>query len=349
MNSFFGVVDAAIPIELLRRFSMEFESIDRGLGSFQKPISADQLLAVCHRAFGPTVKVLSAVELNGGSYNSVYRVDIGNHRPVILRVAPEPSRQGIIHRELMRNEHASLPFFASVSAMMPRVVFADFTHELIERDYMWQSMLDGIPAHQGLNAFPRPEWRGFFEQLGTIAKTIHGTLGKRFGRIVGPHYDTWSEAVISLLKDTVTDLESAGSETDDIRRVIAIASENRTVLNEITKPHLLHGDLWVQNFMLAPDADEPKIIGILDHDRSSWGDPMADWVIFMAERKPGTERDAFWNTYGALPNSHNATWRRLIYRASHLSELRLELTRQGRKEDISENRRAISEILNLLA
>lgn len=328
---------------------MEFESIDRGIGSFQEPITEDQLLAVCHRAFGPTVKVLSAVELNGGSYNSVYRVDIGDHRPVILRVAPDPSRQGLIHRELMRNEYASLPFFGSVSAMMPRVLFADFTHELIRRDYMWQSMLDGIPAHQGLNAFHRTEWSAFFEQLGTIAKTIHYTIGKRFGRIVGPHYDTWSEAVISLLKDTLTDLESVGSEADDIRRVIAIASENRAVLNEITKPHLLHGDLWVQNFMVASDADVPKIIGIFDHDRSSWGDPMSDWVIFMAERKPGTERDAFWNTYGALPNSHNAAWRRLIYRALHLSELRLELTRSERKEDISENCNEMCEILKLLA
>lgn len=327
---------------------MKFESIDRGTGSFQEPVSRDQLLAMCHRAFGPTVEVLSAVELHGGSYNSVYCVDIGERRPVILRVAPLPSKQGLIHRELMRNEHASLPYFASVSAMMPRVVFADFTHELIGRDYMWQSMLDGVPAHRGLSAYPRTEWRAFFEQLGTIAKTIHDTCGNRFGRIAGPQYDSWSEAVISLLTDTVFDLESTESETDDIREVIAIASENRAVLNEITRPHLLHGDLWVQNFMIAPDTNEPKIIGILDHDRSSWGDPMADWVIFMAERKPGTERDAFWNTYGASTNSPNNEWRRLIYRASHLSELRLELTRLGRKEDISENHNDMREILKLL-
>jgi hypothetical protein len=165
---------------------MEFQTIDRGLDAYQQSVTADQLLAMCRRAFGSTTKVFSAVELGGGSYNNTYRVDIGEQRPVILRVAPEPSKQWRIERELMRNEHVSLPYFASVSAMMPRTLFADWTHEIVGRDYVWQTMLDGVPAHQGLNAFPRTQWPTFFEQVGTIARTIHNTCGNRFGRVAGP-------------------------------------------------------------------------------------------------------------------------------------------------------------------
>ncbi len=86
---------------------------------------------MCRRAFGSRVHVVSAVELGNGMYNSTYRVDIGADRPVILRVAPEPDHQFSSERELMRNEYASVPYLAP---LMPRVIAADFTHEVISRD-----------------------------------------------------------------------------------------------------------------------------------------------------------------------------------------------------------------------
>lgn len=327
---------------------MDFETIDRGLGASQESVTADQLLAMSCRAFGSSTKVLSAVELGGGLYNNTYLVDLGEHRPVILRVAPEPGKQWRIERELMRNEYASLPFFASISSMMPTVLFADWTHEIVGRDYMWQTVIDGVPAHEGLNAYPRPQRTTLFQQVGTLAKTIHDTCGNRFGRVAGPHYDTWSEAVLHSFVDAIADLEAAGIEAGDVRNVLAIAADHKSVLDEIKEPRLLHGDLWVPNLMLKPGAEEPTIIGVLDHDRSSWGDPMADWVVFVAQRRPGTERDGFWQTYGTLSSSTNALWRRLIYRASHLSAIRLELIRLGRRDELRKNYDEMSDVLGLL-
>ncbi|APU13077.1 hypothetical protein UA74_05005 [Actinoalloteichus fjordicus] len=68
---------------------MEFRAIARGAGAFQQPVTAVEVEGLCRRAFGPDVRVVSAVELGNGMYNSIFRVELCGQGPVILRVAPE--------------------------------------------------------------------------------------------------------------------------------------------------------------------------------------------------------------------------------------------------------------------
>jgi aminoglycoside phosphotransferase (APT) family kinase protein len=328
---------------------MQFRSIERASDAFQKSVSPDQIAAMCRRAFGNDAVVISAIELEGGSYNNTYRVEITADHPVILRVAPEPSQQFRSERELMRNEHMSLPFFAPIAAMMPRILFSDWTHEIIERDYSWQAMLNGLPAVEGLNAYPRSEWAAFYRQLGTIAKNVHEVHGARFGSLTGPTFSTWSEAMLFSLEAIVRDLEDADLDAADVRKIIVTATDHKAVLDEINQPRLLHGDLWTPNLMIAADTTEPTIVGVLDHDRSSWGDPAADWTTFMIGQRPGTERDAFWETYGDLQNTAAARWRSLIYQARHIGAIRLERYRLGPYRKIPDSYEMMRKVLGFLA
>ncbi|MEO3891054.1 hypothetical protein [Nonomuraea sp. B5E05] len=50
----------------------------------------------------------------------------------------------------MRNEYATVPHLAKIAPLMPRVIAADWTHEFVGRDYMVQTLLDGVPAAEGL-------------------------------------------------------------------------------------------------------------------------------------------------------------------------------------------------------
>jgi aminoglycoside phosphotransferase (APT) family kinase protein len=313
---------------------VEFRPIERAPGAFQQSVTAEQVRAMCRRAFGAHVRVLSAVELGNGMYNSTYRLDLGADAPVILRVAPEPARQLRVERELMRNEHASVPYLAPIAPLMPRTLAIDFTHEVIGRDYLFQTMLEGVPAPDGLAAYPRPQWTSFFRQMGTIARSIHAVRGIRFGPVAGPTFATWSQAVIASLHEAAADLDDAGLDATDVREVAAAAARHPAVLDEITQPRLLHGDLWTVNTMIEPGAAEPTITGVFDCDRTSWGDPESDWTIFLATRRPGSERDAFWETYGPLASTPGAARRSLFYRARHLAGARLERHRLGHSTDI---------------
>jgi aminoglycoside phosphotransferase (APT) family kinase protein len=313
---------------------VEFRPIARAPGAFQQSVTAEQLRAMCRRAFGAHVGVVSAVELGNGMYNSTYRVDLGAFGLVILRVAPEPARQLRVERELMRNEHASVPYLAPIAPLMPRTLAIDFTHEVIGRDYLFQTMLDGVPAPEGLAAYPRAQWPSFFRQLGTITRSIHAVCGNRFGPVAGPTFATWSKAVIASLEDAAADLDDAGLDAADVREVAAAAARHRAILDEITEPRLLHGDLWTVNTMIAPGAPEPTIAGVFDCDRTSWGDPESDWTIFVAGRHAGSEHDAFWETYGALASTPGAARRSLFYRARYIAGARLERHRLGQSKDV---------------
>jgi aminoglycoside phosphotransferase (APT) family kinase protein len=328
---------------------MRFEPIDRDPGAFQQPVPSGRVESMCRRAFGPHAQVVSAVELSGGLYNTTYRVDVDGVGPVILRVSPEPGAQSRIERELMRNEHAALPFLAPIADLVPRALFADFSHQILGRDYLFQTVLAGVPAPEGLSAYARPLWAAFYRQLGEVTATVHDVRGDRFGPIAGPVFVRWSDAVIAVLEDTAADLEDAGLDASDLRKVMVAADARRTVLDQVTEPRFTTGDLWVPNVMLDPGADVPAIIGALDFDRAAWGDPASDWTIFQAGQKPGTEVDHFWEAYGSPDTSPDAAWRALIYHARHVGAIRLERHRLGRVERIPASYDDMRAILTILA
>ncbi|MEU7184099.1 MULTISPECIES: phosphotransferase family protein [Streptomyces] len=313
---------------------MEFRPIERASQAFQQSVSAEEIQAVCRRVFGADVLVVSAVELGAGMYNSVYRVVVaGQERPVVLRVAPKKDRQFRSERHLMRNEFASLPYLAVIAPLMPKVIAADWSHEVIGRDWMIQSFLDGVPAPDHLGTYPRAVWPVFFRQIGRVARDIHAVRGPHFGPVAGPAYTAWSEAVIASLEKIAADVDSVGLDSSDLRKVADVAGHERAVLDVITEPRMLSGDLWTVNVMLADSAPEPTITGVFDMDRTWWGDPAADWTIRMAQAKQD-ERVAFWEAYGPQDRSAAAVWRSRVYEARHIGAIRLERHRLGNTDGV---------------
>ncbi|MYY04546.1 MULTISPECIES: aminoglycoside phosphotransferase family protein [unclassified Streptomyces] len=328
---------------------MDYEPIDRSPGEFQQPLTEAEIAAVTRTAFGAGVTVRSADELAGGYYNNTYRIDLGSDRPVVLRVSPEPARQARADPEMMRNEHATIPYLAPIAGLLPRTLAIDFTHQVIGRDYLFQTFLAGVPAGEKLTTYPEPVRGTFFRQLGDITRTVHSVPGPAFGRVAGPAHERWSDALFTWFDHAAADLSDAGLDASDIMRLVEVADRNRTVLDEVTEPRLLHGDLWVGNTMLAEAAPEPMITGVFDCDRTWWGDPEADWPIYLALRKPGTERDAFWESYGQAGRTESARWRALVYEAKHATALLLEYHRFAMHTELAQTHGEIRDLTTRLA
>jgi hypothetical protein len=324
---------------------MDFQPVERSPEAFQKSLTAHEIAAVCRRAFGSATVLTSAVELGAGMYNNVYRVTLtGRAEPVILRAAPPETRQFRSEQHLMRNEHASLPWLAVIAPLMPQVLAVDWSHEVIGRDWMIQTHLDGVPAPEHLGTYPRTAWPAFFRQMGVIARSVHDVRGPHFGPVDGPRYGKWSEAVITSLEEIAADLDGVGLDAADVRKVAAVAAHERAVLDEVTEPGLLTGDLWTVNVMLDAGAAEPTITGVFDMDRTWWGDPAADWTIRMALAKQD-ERVAFWEAYGERDRSPAAVWRSLVYEVRHLGAVRLERHRLGNAAGVENTYATVAAVL----
>ncbi|TCC40688.1 phosphotransferase family protein [Kribbella speibonae] len=309
----------------------------------------EELEAICRRAFGSGVVMVRADELGFAGYNSVYRVELaGSDAPVILRVAPREDMQFGSELHLMRNEYASIPWLTAIAPLMPRVLAVDWSHEVVDRDWMIQTCLPGIPAPEHLSSYPRSGRTTFFRQLGAITRTVHDVRGPHFGRVSGPSYASWSEAVIASFTQIADDLEQLGLDAADVRESADLAAQGRATLDEIHEPHLLTGDLWTVNCLLDAESPEPLISGVLDFDRTEFGDPAADWTIRMAQAKPD-ERESFWDSYGTLNRTPAATWRATIYEARHLATLRLERHRLHNTKAVHESYEAMSKVLAALS
>ncbi|MFD7153070.1 phosphotransferase family protein [Kribbella sp. NPDC059898] len=321
---------------------MELRALERQAGAFQQPVDADGIVAICRRAFGGDADPVVAVELGYGGYNNVYRIELPE--PVILRVAPEEAVQFRSELQLMRNEYASVPWLTPIAPLMPRVLAVDWSQDVVGRDWMIQTCLTGLPAPEHLDRYPRSGRTTFFRQLGAITRTVHDVHGPSFGRVDNPSYGRWSDAVITSFLQIADDLEHAGLDATDVRTAADLSAHGRAILDEVREPRLLTGDLWTVNCLLDPAAPEPRITGVLDFDRTEFGDPAADWTIRMAQAKPD-ERKAFWDTYGPLDPSPSATWRAAIYKARHLAAVRLERHRLNNPTAVHQSFDDLSKLL----
>ena len=187
---------------------MSYQPIRRAPDAFQQPVAEEELPAICRRVFGARTELRSAVELAGGYYNNTFQLDIGAAQPVILRVAPEPARHTRADPQLMRNEHAALPFLAPIAALLPQTLAADFTHDLIGRDYLIQTRLYGVPADQRLGDFATAEQGAFFQQLGEITKVID--TNSRIFYVDYPVHSNIGDQLINLLSDDHSNAEEGG-------------------------------------------------------------------------------------------------------------------------------------------
>ena len=297
-------------------------------GSRREPLSGAEVAAAAGRVLGASVEVTSAAELPHGSSNTTLRLELADGAAVVLRAAPRRERQLRSERDWLRAEHAAGPWLAVLSTLVPKVLGADFTHQVLDRDYLLVEVAPGVPAPDRMPGYDRGRWPGLFGQLGALSARVHAVTGERWGPLSGPLEDRWSDALHGSLRDSVADLEELGSPSGGAARLADVVDRNRHRLDRLRFPRLLHGDLWTANVMLDPDAAEPRIVGVLDAERAWWGDPLADWALYRAdERAVGAESDAFWVGYGGRPSGGEVEWRRLLYRCRHLVAVQVEAGR----------------------
>lgn len=281
-------------------------------------LSRVEIEAMCRRALGDDVTVDAATEIGVGTYNSTYRIEVSGREPVILRVAPHDGR------DAMRNEYAAAPFFAPLGALVPRVLAADFTRQLIARDYMVQTLLPGEPA-SGVGELPTT----YYQQLGAITRTIHSVRGERFGRVAGPTFATWSDALADAFTTLACSYDDAGLDSMPVRRIVTAIDIHKDLIDAVGEPRLLHGDLWHLNILVSGPHDT-TITAVLDWDAASWGDPLADWTIHQMRRRGGHgDLSGFWQAYGSAPDDAGADVRELLYEARSRAGSHLDIHRRN--------------------
>jgi aminoglycoside phosphotransferase (APT) family kinase protein len=332
---------------------MEFIPLERTPTDRHHALTADHITAMCRRAFGSAVSILSARELSGGTFNTTFLISLTDQQ-VILRIAP-PQTDDLIWNEtwLMRREQQIQPFFAALATMMPRTLLADFTHQLIDRDYVFQTFLTGVRWDEVVDTFTTDETLRLWEQFGSITKTIHSTVGALFGGpYPEPEFPSWSQAILHRLVRAAQAMQDARLDMADMRAVLDIVRAQTSLLDAIKQPRLLHGDLWLFNILVDRGADGPSIVGVLDADRAWWGDSMADWTMFVLSKAAAPETDRFharfWHTYGQPEQTRAAAFRNAVYEAMNVGTALVWATRHDDHDTVQRGKQDLSAVATTL-
>ena len=323
--------------------------------SLKNKLTYEQLNLICQHGFGSGVKLNSVQPLEGGTFNETYLIDLDGKPRLILRVAP-PATPDVYWDDvaLMRREYHILPFFASIADLMPRVMLTDFTHQIVERDYMFQTFIEGERWSEIESTLSSEKNNKLWNQCGRIVRRIHNTTGERFGYpYPGPQFKSWSELILDRFAKISESLMIHQLEIPAFTIISDIAHANASLLDEIQTPCLLHGDLWTFNLLIQQETSGPTITGVLDVERAWWGDPLADWIMFLlAIRSNETEWQgqisAFSDGYGKSESDPTTQFRQEVYKAMHIGSSVIWATRHGDTESILRARRELGEIAQML-
>ena len=260
------------------------------------------------------------VEVTGGTFNTIYRLRLGDGSAAILKLAPEPTaallgyERGILRTEAAFYEQAH----QRTGVPVPEVLHAGFVPQRVDGDFLLMSELPGIPWHaqRRLGDSERQRLR---HELGGLVARLHTMTGSAFGypqESIGPLLSTWRAAFLAMVDAVLTDAERFAVELPRAgARIRDAMHAHADVLDQVPTAVLVHFDLWDGNLLVDQASGPLRISGVIDAERAFWGDPAADFVSLALFGD--IEQD------GAFLAGYRAAGGRVQFRESLRARLRL--------------------------
>jgi aminoglycoside phosphotransferase (APT) family kinase protein len=224
-------------------------------------------------------------ELAGGTFNAVTLVTFASGLRLVVKIPPEPQtpllryEQGILGTEALFYRLAG----ALPGVPVPQVLAVDPGGAA--GGYLVMTECPGSPWHLLSPAPAGAERDALRAELGRQVGALHAVAGPGFGYpsgALGPLRASWAEAfggmIDAVLDDAARYAVTLPRPAAEVRSLFAGHS---ALLDSVTAPVLVHFDLWDGNILVAPGqgpGQGPRIGGLIDGERTFWGDPLADLV-----------------------------------------------------------------------
>nr|MDO8118630.1 aminoglycoside phosphotransferase family protein [Candidatus Sigynarchaeota archaeon] len=275
----------------------------------QVPITFDEVRRIIRHHFGGDVPMGTITELKGGFYSIAYAVEMpGLGFDVIVKLDPPKKQNRLTYEhdcleiEVKAIEHlASNPVGKTLP--IPELLAHDVEGSLMGRGYFITKKFKGKTWYQLKGSLSREETREIEQMIGGIQARMHSIKGVDFGYFVtNPAHPvtskSWSGAFTSMMECLYDDASRYGVRLPVSQDRMSEALEHaRNALDEIQEPSFVHWDLWEGNVFLVKISGQWTVEGIIDFERSLWGDPLME-ILFRGKKKrmnvmAGYGRDLF--------------------------------------------------------
>ncbi|WP_436535690.1 phosphotransferase family protein [Actinoplanes sp. HUAS TT8] len=273
------------------------------------------LRAMISRAYGPD-QVPDGDgwlrELGHGWFNVAYRIQLWDGAEVVLKIAPPPHVEVMTYeRGAMAIELASLRLIAErTSVPVPRVEYADRSHELCDADYFFMPYVDAENFGIVKDSLTAAERDVYDEALGAANRELNSIRGAAFGPLAGPGDPTWRACFTRMIGDVLADGERRSVDLGyDYRLLRELIAANADCLDEVTEPRFVEWDLWDSNVMIR----DGRIVAVIDHERAFFGDPLMEAGFTAVDLPAFGDPTAFVRGYGHAELTATERRRRRLY------------------------------------
>ncbi|MEV4702298.1 aminoglycoside phosphotransferase family protein [Actinoplanes sp. NPDC049316] len=237
----------------------------------QRDLDLRTIDAMLSPALGTSV--VQAAELSGGGFAAVWRATLADGRSVVVKVGPPEDAR------LLRYERDLIPaearYFRLVreAAPVPEVLH-------LGDGWIVTSLLPGRSLTEV------PDAAAVREELGRAIARVHTIEGRIFGYDGNrPSGRDWPEAFTAIMAALVAD--AADWDVPLPPGILDAVERHRAVLASVTRPALLHFDLWDGNVL----TEDGRLTGLVDGERHLYGDPLLDLVSPALFRRIEDEPD----------------------------------------------------------
>ena len=232
---------------------------------------------------------LKITTLAGGQSNPTYRITASDGQEYVLRKKPAGTLIASAHA--IDREYRVMKALADTDVPVPRMWLYCEDAELLGTPFYVMEFLQGrVLMDQSLPGMQAPERRAIYREMNRVIAALHAvnltTAGLsdygKSGNYVGRQVARWSRQC----RASTVPMNAA------MHQLMEWLPEHLPSSDETT---LVHGDYRLDNLVFHPS--EPRVIGVLDWELSTLGDPLADLAYqCMAWRIPPT----LWRGIGGL-------------------------------------------------
>lgn len=266
--------------------------------NLKAPISYRIIKLLITKGLGRGAKVIRAKPIRGGLFNTSYKVELADKSAVVLRVAPPKDKKLLgVEKQLLNREAHIYQYLKGIDMPVPKLLFPDFSRKMINRDYLISEFKEGHTAYYHQRYLTKQEMEHIYRELGEYAREIHSLENKEQWFGYPPpfaRHKKWSDFITQYVLSLEEDLQ--GHLYLGLSNKYSLSGIVRKMvpqLDEVKTPKLIHGDLWLRNILIRKQQGLYQISAILDWDRSLWGDPYFEWILY------GTDpNQSFWKAYG---------------------------------------------------
>lgn len=291
--------------------------------------SKDVICRMAEKYMSP-LKMTDCKELTEGLFNVAYEAYLNDGSSVIIKIAPpEDIAVQTYEKNIMYAEVTAMENLARYEDIpVPRIYGYDNSRTVCPSAYFVMEKLRGESLNKIGYTLSKEQLDGFHFEIGRIIRKLNGIAAPCFGLPGQREYqgEKWHNVFVKMMTAAVNDAKRTDTELEvPPDKIMNLLERDEDIFNEVTEPRLVHFDCWDGNIFI----ENGKITGIIDWERTVWGDPLMEVQFRRFSPDP-----AFQKGYGLEELSGNQTRRALWYDVYMLALIASE--GKFRKYDINE-------------